>query len=309
MGAPYRQIVDEIRGRIASGRLKPGDRVPSARQITQQWGVAIATATKVLAALTAEGLARPVVGVGTVVTDVSPQETLPPSSVEGRRVRTPDGELTQDRIVRAAITIADAEGLPAVTMRRLGVELDVAAMSLYRHIASKEELVTLMSDAIFAEATLPEPPPAGWRAQLETVARVQWSLTRQHAWLASVMSLSRPMLVPHGMAYTEWSMRAVHEAGFDLEESIRVAVALVAFVLGLASSVQMEVEAQRDTGITDEEWMQSQEEAFGGIMASGRFPLLMGLAAQPDFDLDLDSIFEMGLALFLDGFAQRVARL
>jgi DNA-binding GntR family transcriptional regulator len=62
MDAPYLRIVDEIRGRIASGELKPGDRVPSARQITQEWGVAIATATKALAALQAEGVVRAVVG-------------------------------------------------------------------------------------------------------------------------------------------------------------------------------------------------------------------------------------------------------
>ena len=67
--APFRQIVGQIRAQIDGGQLRPGDRVPSARQITAEWGVAIATATKVLAALRAEGLVEAVRGVGTVVAD------------------------------------------------------------------------------------------------------------------------------------------------------------------------------------------------------------------------------------------------
>ncbi|MGX1606137.1 GntR family transcriptional regulator, partial [Streptomyces celluloflavus] len=64
---PYRRIVDEIRRRIDAAELAPGDRVPSTRRITQEWGVAMATATKVLTTLRQEGLVRAVPGVGTVV--------------------------------------------------------------------------------------------------------------------------------------------------------------------------------------------------------------------------------------------------
>ncbi|MFD0358781.1 winged helix-turn-helix domain-containing protein, partial [Streptomyces sp. NPDC127110] len=67
--APYARIAAELRRRIESGELRPGDRVPSTRAITQRWGVAMATASKVLAALGQEGLVRAVPGVGTVVAD------------------------------------------------------------------------------------------------------------------------------------------------------------------------------------------------------------------------------------------------
>ncbi|WP_241777660.1 GntR family transcriptional regulator, partial [Streptomyces sp. CT34] len=66
---PYRRIVQEIRGRIDAGELAPGDRVPSTRRITREWGVAMATATKVLTALRQEGVVRTVPGVGTVVAE------------------------------------------------------------------------------------------------------------------------------------------------------------------------------------------------------------------------------------------------
>ncbi len=313
MSAPYQRIVDEIRGRIVAGQLRPGDRVPSARQITQDWGVAIATATKALAALQADGLVRAVVGVGTVVAE-SP---APPSAWESPlrtnerpargTVRAAEAELSQDLIVRTAIAIADTEGLPAMTMRRLGTELGVPVMSLYRHVPSKDDLVFLMADSIFGEAALPDPRPEDWRAQIESVARLQWALARRHPWMPSVMSLTRPMMVPNGMAHTEWTMRVVRELGFDLPTSLRIAVALAGFLLGIGSSLQMEAEAERDTGITSDEWMQAQDEEFARVNADKRFPLLEAVGNVPDFDLDLDGLFELGLKLMLDGFHALVA--
>jgi DNA-binding transcriptional regulator YhcF (GntR family) len=300
LSAPYRKIVDEIRGRISAGQLRPGERVPSARQITREWGVAIATATKVLSTLAAEGLVRPVVGVGTVVADLDP-----PQRTDARRGRA-EVELSRERIVRTAIAVADAEGLPAVTMRRLASELDIAVMSLYRHVAGKDELVLLMSDTVFGEVDVTGPPDAGWRAELEAISRAQWAMSRRHPWLSSVMSLSRPMLAPNGMAMTERSMRAVHDAGFDLPTALRVSVSLAAFVLGVAASVQLDVEAELETGLTTDEWMQSQDATFSGIMAANPFPLLAQVGAIPGFELDLDALFETGLTLLLDGFAQLV---
>src|SRR3954469_25210457 len=105
---PYRRIVREVRRRIESGELRPGDRAPSARAITREWGVAIATATKAHAALREEGLTVSRPGVGTVVAGPAPRR---------------DHELTRDRVVAAAIAIADAEGMAEVTMRRLAAAL------------------------------------------------------------------------------------------------------------------------------------------------------------------------------------------
>jgi len=311
MNAPYQRIVDEIRGRIVAGRLRPGERVPSARQITQDWGVAIATATKALAALQAAGLVRAVVGVGTVVAESPPPALEGPLRTNARPARSSgreaEAELTQDRIVRTAIGIADTEGLPAVTMRRLATELDVAVMSLYRHVPSKDDLVFLMADWIFGEAELPDPRPEGWRAQLESITRLQWALARRHPWMPSVMSLTRPMMVPNGMAHTEWTMRVVRELGFDLPTSLHIGVVLAGFLIGIGSSLHMEAEAERETGLTSDEWMQAQDEAFAQVNENGRFPLLEAVGEVPSFDLRLDDMFELGLKLILDGFEAMVA--
>ena len=112
MTATYQAIAAAIGEHIVSGRLRPGDRVPSTREITRQWGVAVATATKALAALKADGLVRGVVGVGTVVAD-RPHATAPlpePAAPPRRRPSAEaEPELTRDRIIRTAVGIADGE--------------------------------------------------------------------------------------------------------------------------------------------------------------------------------------------------------
>src|SRR6266536_5823191 len=199
---PYVRIATELRRRITSGELGVGDRLPSARQITQEWGVAIATATKVLATLRRAGLARPVPGVGTVV--------AAPSQVDTPRRREVEPGPTREAIVRAAIRIADEEGLSALSMRRVAAEFGLAAMSLYRHVSGKDELLLLMTDAVYGEEQLPDSVP-DWRGALELHARRQWAACRRHPWIARLISFTRPMLAPNGMAYTEWAMRVLHE--------------------------------------------------------------------------------------------------
>ena len=108
--AIYQRIAREIRESIESGELQPGDRVPSTREITVRWNVAMATATKVLVTLRSEGFVRPVAGVGTVVS---------PEGGEAARPRAQETDLTGERLVLAAVRLADSEGLDAVSMRRV----------------------------------------------------------------------------------------------------------------------------------------------------------------------------------------------
>lgn len=296
---PSERVAAEIRERIGSGSLRPGDRVPSARQITREWGVAIATATRVLAMLRDEGLVRAVPGVGTVVA------TSPPPSPAARapvRATVPSG-LTRDRIARAAVRIADAEGIAALSMRRVAADLGLATMSLYRYVQSKDELVVLMIDAVFSDHPPPEPPPAGWREQLGQLARLQWRICQEHPWLARATSFTRPQLAPGGMAHTEWALRAVAGLGIDPATSLYVVLTLIAFSLGTAANLESEAEAVQATGVTSAEWMEQQEESFEGITGSGRYPHLRALAEVPGFDVELDTLFEFGLERVLDGLA------
>jgi AcrR family transcriptional regulator len=300
----YARIVAEIRARIAAGDLREGDRVPSARQITRDWGVAIATATKVHAALRQEGLVRAVPGVGTVV--AGRPNGARPRPVRLREAREPDRELTRERIVMAAIALADAEGIAALSMRRIAGELGVATMSLYRHVRSKDELLEQMIAKVFADAPLPQRPPRGWRAQLELVAHRFWALLRRHRWLAMCVSVTRPQLIPEGMTYTEWTLRAIDGYGMDRATTLHVLLTLMGFVRGVAVNLEPEANAEQDTGLTNDEWMAAQDRQLRGIFASGRFPMLARLATGPDIDTDLNSLFEFGLGQLLDGLAVRI---
>jgi AcrR family transcriptional regulator len=286
---PYRRIVQDVRRRIEAGELRPGDRVPSARQITKDWGVAIATATRAHAALREEGLT----GVGTVVAGPAPRR---------------DHELTKERIVAAAIAIADADGMAELSMRRIAGALGVSTMALYRHVPSKDDLTLAMIDAAIGELPLPpRRPPGGWRAGLELCARLEWAGFQRHPWLAPVMSITRPQLAPSAMRLTEWVLGAFDGTGLSQAERMYVQVLLFTFVRGVASALEPEVEAIRESGLTNEQWIEVQTATFLAALDDGAMSRFRELASH-DFDFDLDKLFEFGLARLLDGLAPFVAQ-
>ncbi|WP_028927807.1 TetR/AcrR family transcriptional regulator C-terminal domain-containing protein [Pseudonocardia acaciae] len=297
---PFVRIADELAARIDAGELRAGDRVPSTREITQTWGVAMATATKALARLRERGLVHPQPGRGTLVTaresGLSPHRVARPST-------PPKQDVTAERIIRLAIEIADADGLSGLSMRRIATELGVPTMSLYRHLAGKDALLGGMYDTVFRDAPLPEPPPQGWRACLELAGRAEWSLYRRHPWLATAVSLTRPQPTPHAMLHTEWVLRALDGLGLDGQTMLHVAVTMHGFSAGLAVNVEIENAAVRDTGQSAEQWLEARNTVFDDILRRYPMPMLTSITAAPELSVTLDDLFEFGLARLLDGFA------
>lgn len=293
----YSRIVDELRGRIESGDLKPGDRVPSTRDIVQQWGVAMATATKVISQLRDEGLVRATPGVGTVVVHAAPPRQPRPA----RRSAEEAGPIVE-RIVEAAVAVADGEGLAAVSMRRVAGEIGVATMSLYRHVADKDALVLLMMDAALSEWEVPAEPPAGWRDRLQFAARQMWDTFRRHPWLAPAMSITRPQAVPNVLPICEWMLSTLDSHGLEMSTTFTAYITLINYVRGTAINIELEAEAQAQTGIDNDEWMGHQEPMLAGLLAGGQFPTFARLI-ELDYDFSLDRLFEFGLQRLLDGFA------
>ncbi|GAA2695236.1 TetR/AcrR family transcriptional regulator C-terminal domain-containing protein [Streptomyces lunalinharesii] len=306
----YRQIAAELRQRIEAGELKPGARVPSTREITRDWGVAMATATKVITELRRDGLVRAVPGVGTVVeapvehpNRPAPNPRPPSTRRLGASSEVPSAQaLTLGRIVTAAVMVADAEGLAAVSMRRVAAELGVATMSLYRHVADKDDLLARMMDTVFAEQPLPADPPEGWREQIELAARLLWKLFRRHPWLAPALSVTRPQLVAAALPFSEWMLTALHARGFDLSTAFTAHLMLFNYARGIAINLEAEQEAEALSGLDSEEWMDTQEPALQEILATGRFPMLARLAAT-GYDLDLDALFDFGLQHLVESLA------
>ncbi|MGW6708136.1 TetR/AcrR family transcriptional regulator C-terminal domain-containing protein [Streptomyces sp. NPDC054956] len=303
----YSQIVAELRQRIETGELAPGDRVPSTREITRQWDVAMATATKVLSELRREGTVRAVPGVGTVVAArSSPARSARPTAAAGpggpSDASSAQAALTLERIVGAAVAVADIEGLAGVSMRRVAAELGMATMSLYRHVADKDDLLTRMMDRVMAEHPLPDDPPEGWREAVELAARRLWDLFRRHPWLAPALSVTRPQMITSALPYSEWILSTLNAHGLDLRSAFTAHLTLLNYVRGIAVNLEAEREAEAHSGLDSEEWMDDQEPALLAILATGRFPALSRLATA-GYDLDLDALFEFGLQRLLDGLA------
>ena len=287
---PYQKIASGIAARIAAGELAPGDRIPSTRQLIAEHGIAMATATKVIATLREQGLVRARPGVGTVV---------------AAGAQPAPGAPDRDRVVRAAVTVADAEGLAGLSMRRLATELGMPTMSLYRHVAGREELHLLMMEQVFAAHPLPDlaPETDGWRACVEALARLQWSMYRRHPWLAQVVSFTRPLLAPRAMAHTEWTMQALDGHGLDPGVLFVVAAMMANYVRGTAVNLEDEAQAEQETGLSEQQWLDNQQARLDEIMGSGRYPLMAQAVTDEDLGFSVDRLLEFGLQRLLDGLA------
>ncbi len=277
-------IAAEIKQRIRAGKIGAGQRVPSAREIVREHGVAIATASRVLAILRKEGLVKPQRGVGTIVKT-------------GER----GSELRQEQVVRAAIAIADEEGIAGLSMRQVAVELGVPTVTLTRMFASEEELVLRMADTVLGDVPLPRVARGDWRGSLETVLRAQWRGYAMHPWLGATLSMTRPQLLPNGMQHTELVLEALETLKLGPAITMRTGVMLLAYVRGMAEGLEAERRAEQDTGQSSDEWMASREDLFAPL--AKRFPTLGRLSDQPGIDMSLESLFERGMSLLLDGLA------
>jgi DNA-binding transcriptional regulator YhcF (GntR family) len=292
VAAPYHRITADLRGRITSGELPAGARVPSTRQIVQQYGVAMATASKVLSVLRQEGLVQVRPGVGTIV----------------RQPGAPEAELGRGAIVRVAIRIADGEGFDALSMRRVATELGSPVMSLYRHVPSKEELELAMRDTVFGEQPLPADPPTGWRARLELSGRTLWQLYRRHPWLARTTSLTRPYASPNQLPYSEWSLAALSGIGLDDQTIFLLHLSLFGFVHGSAASLESENREEATSGVTLDQWLYAREAETRALMTSGAFENSARIFLGQQLAFDLDALFEFGLARLLDGVQTLVSK-
>ncbi|MET8690629.1 TetR/AcrR family transcriptional regulator [Streptomyces sp. NPDC004732] len=227
----------------------------------------------------------------------------------GRPARGPKPGLTLDRIVTEAVRLADAEGLAAVSMRRLSTELGTGTMSLYRYVPGKGDLVDLMLDRVFAPPEEDEPWTGGWREGVEEHARQTLVLHRRHPWLLHV-NQARPVLGPGTVGSLDRTLSRIRTMGLTDPELVGVIVMTEGYVTGVARTQAHEAEAVTKSGLSEEAFWEAQAPTLDRIMTSGRYPTLAGLS-EDAFGWDFDH-FEFGLQRLLDGLdvlvAQRAAQ-
>jgi AcrR family transcriptional regulator len=221
----------------------------------------------------------------------------------------PRPRLTVEAITRAAIELADAEGLAALSMRRVAERLGTAAMSLYTYVPGKAELLDLMLDAVCAETARPEHVPGGWRGRLEQVARENWALYRRHPWLVHIAP-GRPVLGPGTIAKYDYELRAVDGVGLgDLDAVLTL---VLGHVSGTARGLVDAAQAERRTGMTDLQWWEAHAPLLEKVFDAERFPIAARVGetagAALEAAYDPEHAFEFGLKRVLDGIGALIER-
>ena len=211
-----------------------------------------------------------------------------------REGTAPRGGLTREGIAAAALEIADASGLDALSMRTLASHLGVGTMTLYGYFRNKDELLDAIVDSAVAEAEL-LPAEGDWRTRLrETVMVARRNLLR-HPSLVE-LRVSRPVLRPEALRFAENVMSILVDAGLDRTESARAFRLIFTFTLGYAALSPAEV--------ADE----SRREALAALERLPRdaYPALAASLQEASDAMGGEDAFEYGLDRILDGLATRI---
>ncbi|NNC13190.1 TetR family transcriptional regulator [Planctomonas sp. JC2975] len=239
-------------------------------------------------------------------TEASPELSLPHAvalswGVAERPQRGPKRELSIERIVEAAIEIADAEGLGALSMAKVASALGFTTMSLYRYVTSKDDLLLLMQDAA-ATVELPEPPEDDWRTGLK-----QWTLAnvealRRHPWYSQIPVTGVP-ITPNVIRLVDMALRALRPARLSDNEKM-ACVLLVASYARAVGVVQAEIDG---TGAPAEEVTgASYAPALAALITEDRFPDLAPVVASGAYTADDYDDFGFGLERVLDGIQRYI---
>ncbi len=233
------------------------------------------------------------------------------------RVNTKPGRsgLGVDAIVTAAVEIADAEGLAAVSMRRVADRLGVGAMSLYTHVPGRDELADLMIDSamgsLYSSIDEPRNTSNGWREGLTFVAERNWQLYERHPWLLDAQR-ARAVLGPHTNDKYEAELRVIDGVGLTDIEMDSVLTLVLTHVAGTARALALFDRTRQESGMTDAQWWAATGPILERVMDRDRYPTAsrVGTAAATSYDAATDPVheYEFGVACILDGVAALIAR-
>lgn len=210
-------------------------------------------------------------------------------------------------ITRAAIAIADAEGLAAVSMARVAQEMGNATMALYRHVKSKDELLALMADAAFEDP--PALPDGAWRDKVEVWAKALLAGIRRRPWFLQI-PLGGPPSGPRSLAWFDRALGALDDTPLEPAEKVGVVMSLMTFVHGEAwLSIALTQGFENDPAQFSRQYAQRLREtvdprgmpALAKIVASGVFDVDNLIDAD-----DMAAEFDFGLHLFLEGVAAHI---
>jgi AcrR family transcriptional regulator len=223
--------------------------------------------------------------------------------------RGPKQRLDLDRIVKAAMDVADAEGLQALSMRKVAEALGVGTMSLYTYVPGKAELIDLMFDQAVAGPN--EPIEGAWRERLEQVAHENWWRYHRHPWLLEI-TMVRPVLGPNVIARYDHELSTLEGVGLTDVEMDAVIGLIAGHVDGAARRALESAHAERRTGQSDDAWWAERAPLLEQLLDPDRYPTAMrvGAAAGEEHNAAYapEHSFEFGLQRILDGVEALINR-
>jgi TetR/AcrR family tetracycline transcriptional repressor len=225
--------------------------------------------------------------------------SLSNGTAAGKTRGRPREPLTRDRIVQAAVRIMDTEGLEAVTMRRIGRELGVEAMSLYNHVADKEDILAGVVEAVMAEFELSDGAGGEWAERGRAAARAWRELLKAHPNVITLMSEQRkPMTTLRALRPMEDAIGTIRASGLSDQEAAKAFRAFGGYIQGFVLAEVANLFGGDDVRVLPEE-------------ISDTLPIdqLPNLAATLPylFRCDFDDAFEYGLDLMIRGVEAKVA--
>ncbi|PJE93977.1 TetR family transcriptional regulator [Streptomyces carminius] len=220
-----------------------------------------------------------------------------------RTGRGPRPAHTRAEIAGAAVRVADADGIEAVSMRRVAAEVGCGTMSLYNYVPRKEDLYELMVDAVSAEHDLTSLPTGDWRADMLTVARDTRALLRRHPWLTRLLS-SAYGFTPHSLRYLERCMAALEGLDAPGGTKLELLAMINSSVLAFVSDELAVAERARAVPWSPEEEQAVRGAYLAGELGSGHYPHLAAAFAENPGPTDYDAAFERAVGRILDAFAR-----
>ncbi|WP_405690302.1 TetR/AcrR family transcriptional regulator [Streptomyces sp. NBC_00057] len=212
---------------------------------------------------------------------------------EPRRGRRPS--FSREVITGAAVDLADAEGLEAVTMRRVAAEVGAGVMSLYSYAPDKETLLELMVDYVSGELPTTNLVTGDWREDLKAIAHLQRALMLRHPWVPVTLSTRRTP-GPNTLAFLERALAALRPSGLDGAARLEVFAQLTAFVAGHVSHEIAQAAAAQspDRGAAEARYL-------AAVAADGRHPELAEALSASGRPLTPEATFTRFLNRLIDG--------
>lgn len=205
--------------------------------------------------------------------------------------------LSRERIVEAALALADARG--DFSMRALGQQLRVDPMAIYRHFRDKDALLDAMVDAAMAGLEAPAPDAGTARERLHRMCVDFLACLDAHPGVAMRVATTRPTLGPHTVSLTEACLALLREMGLDAREATRGFMMVIRFITGVAAANE-HVRAQ---GASEAEWQEEMRSGYASVSPT-EHPNVASMASEVA-NLGFQEEFEYGLDLLLEGLARR----